>query len=562
MHKAKVPANESARLKALADYDILDTDAEKSFDDITQLTAEICETPIALVSLVDKNRQWFKSKVGLDVCETHRDIAFCSHAILGDDIFEVPDALEDKRFYDNPLVVDFPNIRFYAGAPLKVPTGEKIGTLCVISDKPAKLTEKQRNALTLLSREVVAQLELKLNNKKLHLAVSQLQQQQLQLELAKEEAEQATKAKSLFLANMSHEIRTPLHGILNLAELGMVDDSPTEKNSCLKGIKSTANVLSNIVNDILDFSKIEAGKLEIENIPFDLREIIYSTAKSIKVSVDNKGVNFIVNIDQQIEKITYGDPVRVSQIIFNLCSNAIKFTEMGTVELKVNLINKGNEYQDIVFEVIDTGIGIEENKKSILFQEFQQEELSTARKYGGTGLGLTICQNLSDLMGGELSFESKKGQGSTFRYSQKFLLSKLSKLNITDNDIVDLKQAVVLVAEDNRINQTIIKRMLARHNAQTVLVENGQDCLDYFINNDVDIILIDIQMPVMDGFSATQVIRASETGKDVPIIAMTANTLKSDVEQYFAVGMNGFLGKPFDKEKLNSLLNVYNPKKT
>ncbi|MBB1354274.1 GAF domain-containing protein, partial [Pseudoalteromonas sp. SR45-5] len=261
MIKAQIPADEESRLKALYEYEILDTEAEKVFDDLTQLASDICEAPISLISLVDPQRQWFKSKYGIDVDSTERDIAFCSHTILQDQVFEIQNALLDERFYDNPLVTSDPNIRFYAGTPLVTPSGSTIGTLCVISDQPKKLTQTQINALKILGKEVIAQLELRLNNRKLATALKQQQIHNKNLEELKKEADTANTLKGRFLANMSHELRTPLHGILNLAEFGLAETSNIQKDNALKSILSSANILSNIVNDILDFSKIEAGKL-------------------------------------------------------------------------------------------------------------------------------------------------------------------------------------------------------------------------------------------------------------------------------------------------------------
>ena len=230
---------------------------------------------------------------GIDVDETARDISFCSHAILENQVFEVQNALTDTRFHDNPLVTNDPNIRFYAGTPLITPRGNAIGTLCVISDKPKKLSSKQINALTVLGKEVIAQLELRLNNKKLSMALEKQKAHNKELEKLKEEADTANNTKSKFLANMTHELRTPLHGILNLAEFGMTETTTEEKDSTLKSILKSAHYLSNIVNDILDFSKIEAGKLEIEHIDFDLNDVISDVIKPQLQQASTKGIKLI-----------------------------------------------------------------------------------------------------------------------------------------------------------------------------------------------------------------------------------------------------------------------------
>ena len=560
MIKASTPEDELSRLKDLYEYDVLDTEAEKSFDDLTQLASDICETPISLISLVDPDRQWFKSKQGIDVDETARDISFCSHAILENQVFEVQNALTDTRFHDNPLVTNDPNIRFYAGAPLITPRGNAIGTLCVISDKPKKLSSKQINALTVLSKEVIAQLELRLNNKKLVMALEKQKAHNKELEKLKEEADTANNTKSKFLANMTHELRTPLHGILNLAEFAISEGTTEEKDNTLKSILKSAHYLSNIVNDILDFSKIEAGKLEIEHINFNLNDVISDVIKPQLQQASAKGIKLIKSVDPKIAENLKGDPLRVSQILNNLCSNAIKFTKTGQVELKVSIKSSTLQTQLLKFEVIDTGLGINETVQEHLFKEFHQADSSTSREYGGTGLGLSICARLSELMQGQLSFTSKIGKGSTFTYEQSFELALLPSVAKQGSDITNLQGCTVLIAEDNKINQLIIVKMLKAHNANLIIAEDGKECVKYFKEHSVDLIFMDIQMPEMDGIKATQAIRALPAGKTVPIIAMTANTLKQDIEHYLDIGMDGYLTKPFDKAKLNSLLNVYNPK--
>ena len=560
MIKASTPEDELSRLKDLYEYDVLDTEAEKSFDDLTQLASDICETPISLISLVDPDRQWFKSKQGIDVDETARDISFCSHAILENQVFEVQNALTDTRFHDNPLVTNDPNIRFYAGAPLITPRGNAIGTLCVISDKPKKLSSKQINALTVLSKEVIAQLELRLNNKKLVMALEKQKAHNKELEKLKEEADTANNTKSKFLANMTHELRTPLHGILNLAEFAISEGTTEEKDNTLKSILKSAHYLSNIVNDILDFSKIEAGKLEIEHINFNLNDVISDVIKPQLQQASAKGIKLIKSVDPKIAENLKGDPLRVSQILNNLCSNAIKFTKTGQVELKVSIKSSTLQTQLLKFEVIDTGLGINETVQEHLFKEFHQADSSTSREYGGTGLGLSICARLSELMQGKLSFTSKIGKGSTFTYEQNFEIALLPSVAKQGSDITNLQGCTVLIAEDNKINQLIIVKMLKAHNANLIIAEDGKECVKYFKEHSVDLIFMDIQMPEMDGIKATQAIRALPAGKTVPIIAMTANTLKQDIEHYLGIGMDGYLTKPFDKAKLNSLLNVYNPK--
>lgn len=378
----------------------------------------------------------------------------------------------------------------------------------------------------------------------------------------KDEAERANIAKSLFLANMSHEIRTPLHGVLNLAELGIHTNDLHQKNENLDTIYYSAKILMNIVNDILDFSKIEAGKLNIEIIDFDIRETVHSAAAPFKSIVEKKDIELKIAVDSGVSQYVKGDPVRISQVLANLCSNAIKFTSKGGVSIHVGGSNIENNQQTLTFTIKDTGIGIPKEKQSQLFQAFQQVDNSTARKYGGTGLGLSICAKLCELMGGRISFESTPDVGTTFSFLQTFPISTNFQPANKESLELDLKGLTILVAEDNSINQTVLESMLESYDVKLIMVGNGQDCVDYLKENSPDLILMDIQMPGMDGITATKQIRALPHKKKIPIIAMTANVMKEEVESYYAVGMDGYIGKPFEQEQLHELLSVYSSKET
>ena len=292
-----VPANETARLAALRAYHVLDTSAEEEFDDLTQLASRLCCAPIALVSLIDQDRQWFKSRVGLDVTETPRDLAFCAHAIMGDETLVIPDATKDERFANNPLVTSDPNIRFYAGMPLMTPSGHAVGTLCVIDRVPRTLTEDQMDTLKVLGRQVVTQLELRLSCRTLAIALAEQEEAGRRLRESKQAltaalavAQAATNAKSNFLAAMSHEIRTPMNGIMGIAELLLDMGLTEEQRDFVETLHHSADLLLTILNDILDFSKIEAGHLDVESVPFDLRRTIHETHDLLATKAAAKGL--------------------------------------------------------------------------------------------------------------------------------------------------------------------------------------------------------------------------------------------------------------------------------
>ena len=332
MKKAPLPKNESERLQALKDYEVLDTLPEMDFDDFTQIASHICGTPIALISLVDESRQWFKSRHGLDAPETPRDVAFCSHAILQDDVFVIPDSFEDERFHDNPLATGAPDVRFYAGAPLNTPTGQKIGTLCVIDNKPRSISPEQIAALEALARQVINQLELR---------------------LSKKQTEKTLEAKKIFFANMSHEIRTPLNGIIGFTDLMFDQDLNDESKRSLEYINDCSKSLLMIVNDILDVSKIDIGKLSLEDIPFDLDLSIQGAMSVVQKQIADKGLELNLNLPEAVPAVVIGDPLRVKQILINLLGNAVKFTERGSVNIEVAASKTAeNGELELLFKVV------------------------------------------------------------------------------------------------------------------------------------------------------------------------------------------------------------------
>lgn len=377
------------------------------------------------------------------------------------------------------------------------------------------------------------------------------------LQDAREKAEESARLKSSFLASMSHEIRTPIHGIsgvLQLLEASKLDD---DQQHYLSLAKFSIQGLLHIVNDILDFSKIEAGQLQIENAPFDIAKSLHAIENQFALLCDDKGLTLQFNNELNNTNVVLGDEVRFGQILSNLIGNAIKFTDSGSIEVRTKLEHQQNNNIQIHCKVIDTGIGIAEDKQSTIFDVFTQEDLSTTREFGGTGLGLSISKQLCELMGGNISLESKKGEGSTFYFTVNMeytdealiapiLLSEQKQSNKTEK----LK---ILVVEDNDINQIIVKQHLSQHT--TLSAKSGVEALEALNKMKVtfDVVLMDCQMPQMDGFEATKRIRKGEAGDryvDVPIIALTANAMKGDRERCVDAGMDDYLSKPFEVEDL------------
>ena len=377
------------------------------------------------------------------------------------------------------------------------------------------------------------------------------------LQDAREKAEESARLKSSFLASMSHEIRTPIHGIsgvLQLLEASKLDD---DQRHYLSLAKFSIQGLLHIVNDILDFSKIEAGQLQIENAPFDIAQSLHAIENQFALLCDDKGLTLQFNNELNNINVVLGDEVRFGQILSNLIGNAIKFTDTGSIEVHTKLETLHSNDIQIHCKVIDTGIGIAEDKQSTIFDVFTQEDLSTTREFGGTGLGLSISKQLCELMGGSISLESKKGEGSTFyftvnmEYTDEALIAPI--LLSEQKQSTETKKLKVLVVEDNDINQIIVKQHLSQHT--TLSAKSGVEALEALSKMKVtfDVILMDCQMPQMDGFEATKRIRKGEAGEryvDVPIIALTANAMKGDKERCVDAGMDDYLSKPFEVEDL------------
>lgn len=666
MKPAPLPINESERLRELLSHEILDSGHESQFDEIVQLASHICETPISLVTLVDESRQWFKAKVGLEVAETPRDVAFCSHTLLQDDVFIVGDARSDDRFQDNPLVTGDPNIRFYAGFPLKTTNGYNLGSLCVIDTRERELNEAQKTALQLLARQVVKELELRKTNRELkvknqmlqgflenipviayrvngdgsikesvgsglrtlgladnqlagrnafeilpHMAetirevlkmgkstfissgnqadeepffehyvfpdetnpggvigfalnISKRLQHQRELQSAKEVAERATQAKSRFLANMSHEIRTPISAILGFAQVLKQQQLPGESQEYLNYITSSGEILLKLIGDVLDLTKIEEGKFELQDEHFHLREVMRSSLHPYQFRAQEKGLQFELLFDEALPEYAVGDANKISQILINLIGNALKFTRQGGIQVRFTAENTGGAGRKALLRVLvkDTGVGIAADKKEQIFQSFTQSDASINRQFGGSGLGLAIVKELVERMGGVLGVESSDaGQGgatgSTFWFTIPLGIGE-RPVSLPDEgqppQLTYFGDGVrILLVEDNEINRRLAMVMLRNAGCLVTTAGNGQEAIDRLQTGTFALILMDIQMPVMDGYEATRRIR-EKMGLTVPVVGLSANVYKEEIEQCYQAGMNDYLGKPYSEKSLREKL--------
>jgi signal transduction histidine kinase/ActR/RegA family two-component response regulator len=385
-----------------------------------------------------------------------------------------------------------------------------------------------------------------------------------ELKEARDRAEKMSKAKGEFLANMSHEIRTPMNGVIGTLQLLEDTELSQDQHEFVNTAHKSADALLAILNDILDLSKIEAGKLSFENIPFDFRQIIKDIVVLHSLKSEQQGVSLKQEIDESLPDTLIGDPTRLRQVIVNLVSNALKFTRQGEVKISVEVLQSNNESVDVKVTVSDSGIGIAQTALDTLFNAFTQADGSTTRKYGGTGLGLAIVSQLVEMMDGSLGVESEEGEGSSFWFIANYPCTDeacVSAEKTAKQSGKVMLNAKVLLVEDNPINQMVAQKMLEKFGLKATLADNGVEALKLLKEQIFDLVLMDCQMPEMDGFDATREIRKLDIKtlyeKRLPVVAMTANVMSGDRERCLEVGMDDYIGKPVQRDQLETVLRKW-----
>jgi len=405
-------------------------------------------------------------------------------------------------------------------------------------------------------------------NKTIFINISDISPQksyQEQLIKSKENAEYSKKVKETFLANMSHELRTPVNGIIGITSLLRKTNLTDQQKGMLDLLDTSSKSLLGVINDVLDISKIEAGKFSIVRAANNVYDIVNSVFNLLKFKADENSIEFLLDIEEEVPQYLMLDSLRLNQILMNLLSNALKFTERGYVKLKITVLQKHNDKVKLKFSVEDTGIGIPADRLNRIFESFEQAEEDTVSKYGGTGLGLTIVKKLAELKGGELTVSSQVGRGSTFNFVNWYTISLKPKDKVTpkkDRVLAPFNSIKVLVAEDNMVNQFMLSKILKDWNVEVEMVDNGRKVIEKLTNKDYDIILMDTHMPEMNGYQAAKTIRVDfeEPKRSIPIISLSAASYDHEQQEALSAGMNDVLSKPFQPyqlhEKIARLLRV------
>lgn len=585
-YRYPVAAEDAERISKLRKYQVLNNNEEPAFARLTELAKLFFNMPVVAITFMDEETQYLKSLLGLDgICTTSRKVAICNYTVLSDEVLVLPDLTEDSRFSQNPLVTEAPYLRFYAGAPIIMHEDGKtyrLGSLCLMDRQPHHdFTDKDAEILAQFAAMAADALQLQ-------------DQQRL--------AKHANEMKSEFLANMSHEIRTPMNGIIGMVEMLAETKLSAEQQEYVDNIKVSNEHLLAIINGILDLSKVESGKMTIDSIPMNISSLCNEVVSLFAVKARQRGLTLDYHYTEALSPYIKGDPVRIKQIMVNLVNNAIKFTREGgrvTIDVKhmennpcedkygnhksicshelqveqashYNTDDSGSvNHQDMTLciEVTDTGVGIKPESLEAIFDAYDQANKSTHRLYGGTGLGLSVCKSLVELMGGYIEVDSAVGIGTTFTVLLPLApIDEAHYENWQDSNDFGMTEPShelighILLVEDDSVNAMIAKKALNNSGHTVTHVTDGQQAIEVFALNpeQYDVILMDHHMPIMDGVQATIKLHELYDPQALPpIIALTANAMDGERKKYLDVGMQDYCTKPFKQEQLNALVQYW-----
>lgn len=531
-----VPLNEEERLKALLEFEILDSGPEAAFHDLVKLAATICEVPVAAISLVDRDRVWFKAIYGASFSEVLRPNSLCAYTILqAKELLIVEDATTQTRFPEY-LPENCPSVVFYAGAPLVTKEGHVLGSLCVTAPYHRTLSSEQQEALTVLASQALAQLELRQK-------VRELKSKTDELEEALKHAEASSRAKGVFLANMSHEVRTPLNGVIGMSEILASTPLSERQRRYVDAIRRSGEGLLGMLNDVLEVVQSEGNEPNLSDIT--IASLLDELVGMMQPAAEAKRLWIDLQIDSSLSQPLRADALRLRQVLTSLLANAIRFTEKGWIQVRATAISRTNGHQEVRFEIQDSGIGMSPELQ-VLVLNSSEADMGAARV--GGGLGLALCRRLLANMGSELALVSEPGAGSTF----SFLLD----LEVASQS-ADMRPKRVLVVEDNEVNSMVISAMLEQNGCEVECVENGLLAVDLLSHEQFDMIFMDLHMPEMDGLTATKRFRATEGTVRTPIVAVTASAFTEEEARCRDAGMDGLIRKPINERLVREALNQY-----